>query len=152
MTNRQKEIESLRARISKLEQLHEQEAKEKQALEDTRQSISNILEEAGLSFESYIRFNYKAVRRVITKIEKEQAKSTTQVDNKPVTKKAVTKRRKRPTKAKATIKIPAGKYSNIPSEPETVFEVKEKGPRPKALKNYAEEVGLEKFFDQCRVD
>ncbi len=151
MTNRQKEIESLRARISKLEQLHEQEEKEKQALEDTQQSISNILEEAGLSYESYIRFNYKAVRKIINKIEKEQAKST-QADKIPVKKKTATKRRKRTTKVKTTIKIPAGQYTNIPSEPETVFEVKEKGPRPKVLKQYAEEVGLEKFFEQCRVD
>jgi hypothetical protein len=50
------------------------------------------------------------------------------------------------------VKIPAGKYTNIPSEPETLFEVKEKGPRPKVLKNYAEEVGLEQFLDQCRVE
>lgn len=151
MTNRQKEIESLRVRISKLEQLHEKEQKEKQALEDTHQSILKTLEKAGVSFESFVRFNYKAVRRIVTKIDKEQAKST-QEDSKPVKRKIVTKRRRKVRKAKTIIKIPAGTYTKIPSEPETVFEVKEKGPRPKALKSYAEEVGLEKFFEQCRVD
>lgn len=150
MANRQKEIESLRARISKLEHLHEKEQQEKQALEDTHQSILKTLEDAGLSFESFIRFNYKAVRRVVTKIDKEQAKLALE-DKTPVKRKVVTKRRRKAAKTKNTIKIPAGKYTNIPSEPETVFEVKEKGPRPKALKTYAEEVGLEKFFEQCRV-
>ncbi|MCU7916277.1 MAG: hypothetical protein KZQ65_10395 [Candidatus Thiodiazotropha sp. (ex Gloverina cf. vestifex)] len=51
-----------------------------------------------------------------------------------------------------TIKIPAGKYGNLPAEPDKVFNVKEKGPRPKALKSYAEEIGLEAFLAQCRLD
>lgn len=151
MPTTKKEIEILRARILKLEQLQEQEQKEKQALEETRQQILKILEDAGVSFESFIRFNYKAVRRIVTKIDKEQVASP-QSEVKKVKRKTVTKRRKKITKAKSTIKIPAGKYSNIPGAPDTVFEVKEKGPRPKALKSYAEEVGLEQFFEQCRVE
>ncbi len=151
MATRKKEIESLRARILRLEKLQEKEEKEKQALVDTQQKILKILEDAGLSFESFIRFNYKTVRRLITKLDKEQA-TAPKSEVKTVKRKAATKKRKKIIKTKTTIRIPAGKYSNIPSSPDTVFEVKEKGPRPKALKSYAEEVGLEKFFEQCKVD
>ncbi|MEN8177774.1 MAG: hypothetical protein ABFS39_04060 [Pseudomonadota bacterium] len=151
MATRIKEIESLRARILKLEELQENEEKEKQALEDTQQQILKVLEDSGISFESFIRFNYKTVRRIVTKIEKEQS-TAPQIEAKTVKRKAAAKRRKKTTKVKPMIKIPAGKYSNVPGAPDTVFEVKEKGPRPKVLKSYAEEVGLEIFFKQCRVE
>ena len=61
------------------------------------------------------------------------------------------KGRGRSVKPKVSVKIPAGKYGNLPNAPDKVFDVKEKGPRPKALKEYAEEVGLQAFFDQCRI-
>jgi hypothetical protein len=40
--------------------------------------------------------------------------------------------RKGPRKSKTTttIKIPAGKYGNLPDNPDQIIEVKEKGPRP----------------------
>ena len=151
MATRKKEIESLRAKILKLEQLQQKEENEKKALEETRQQILKILEDADVSFESFIRFNYKTVRRIITKLDKEQA-TPAQSETKTVKRKVSTKRRRKNKKTQTTLKIPAGKYTNIPSTPDTVFEVKEKGPRPKALKSYAEEVGLEKFFEQCRVN
>ncbi|MEJ2694328.1 MAG: hypothetical protein P8166_15145, partial [Candidatus Thiodiazotropha sp.] len=67
-------------------------------------------------------------------------------------KKVAKKRVSRRKKPNFTVNIPAGKYGNLPSAPDQVFEVKEKGPRPKALKSYAEEVGLEAFFQQCRLE
>lgn len=151
MASRKKEIEALRSRISRLEQLEEKEINEKQALEETRQQIQKILDDADLSFESFIRFNYKKVRSIITKIDKEQPSSVAP-EKKTVKRKTAVKKRKRVTRTKATVKIPAGKYSNIPAAPEKVFEVKEKGPRPKILKAYAEELGLETFLEQCSVD
>lgn len=151
MSSRKREIETLRAQIAKLEQAEEKEAKEKQALENTQKQILDILESADLSLESFIRYNYKTARRVVAKIEKEQS-LTNKKDNTGSKRKAAPKKRKRTSKAKLTIKIPAGNYSNIPSEPDKVYEVKEKGPRPKALKMYAEEIGLEKFLEQCRVN
>lgn len=151
MSNRKKEIDALRARIARLEQQQEKEENERQALEETRDSILKILDDADVSFESFVRFNYKTIRRIVTKIEREQVK--VERPAKPAVKKKVVKKRgRKPAKAKTVVKIPAGKYTNIPSEPETIFEVKEKGPRPKILKQYAEEVGLEKFLEQCRVD
>jgi len=149
--SRKKEIDALRARITKLEQQQEREEKEQIALEETRDSIMKILDDAGISFEAFVRFNYKTIRRIVTKIDREQTKPERPV--KVTAKKKVVKKRSRKTaKSKTRIKIPAGKYTNIPSEPETLFEVKEKGPRPKALKSYAEEVGLEQFLEQCRVE
>jgi len=150
MANRKKEIESLRARILKLEQLEEKAAKEKQALEETQHQVLNVLEEAGLTLEAFIRYNDKAVRRIIAKIDKEQV--SPQVVKKTVKRKTAAKSRRKSKKARSTIKIPAGKYSHVPGAEDVVFDVKEKGPRPKALKAYAEEVGQEKFFEQCKVD
>jgi hypothetical protein len=149
--SRKKEIDALRARIAKLEQQQEKEEKERIALENTRDDILKILDDAGVSFEAFVRFNYKSIRRIVTKLDREQAKPEPPVKA-TTKKKTVKKRGRKSVKRKPTVKIPAGKYTNIPSEPETLFEVKEKGPRPKALKNYAEEVGLEEFLEQCRVD
>jgi hypothetical protein len=149
--SRKQEIDALRARIAKLEQQQEKEEKERIALEETRDSILKILDDAEVSFEAFVRFNYKTIRRIITKIDKEQAKPERPVKT-SVKKKVVKKRSRKSVKPKTTVKIPAGKYTNIPNEPETLFEVKEKGPRPKVLKNYAEEVGLEKFLEQCRIE
>ena len=106
MATRQREIDSLRARIQKLEQMQEQEAKQNQALEATKQSILDILEQAGLSFEAFIRHNAKAVRRIVAKIEREEAKAAP--PEKRVAKKTATKKRRRKAaKAKKpTIKIP----------------------------------------------
>ncbi len=148
--SRKKEIESLRARILKLEKIEEKELKEKQALEETRDKIIQILDEADLSFESFIRFNLKTVRRILAKLDKEQ-ETPSRPKTKTIKRKVTAKRRKKANRSKTTIKIPAGKYSNVPSAPDKVFEVKEKGPRPKALKSYAEEIGLDKFFEQCRI-
>jgi restriction endonuclease S subunit len=152
MSTRKKEIDVLRARIARLEQQHEKEQQQRQALEETRDSILKILDDADVSFESFVRFNYKMIRRIVTKIDRELVKVERPVVKSTTKKKVVKKRGRKPTKAKTTIKIPAGKYSNIPSDPETLFEVKEKGPRPKALKAYAEEIGLEMFLEQCRID
>jgi F0F1-type ATP synthase alpha subunit len=152
MSTRKKEIDVLRARIARLEQQHEKEQQQRQALEETRDSILKILGDADVSFESFVRFNYKMIRRIVTKIDRELVKVERPVVKSTTKKKVVKKRGRKPTKAKTTIKIPAGKYSNIPSDPETLFEVKEKGPRPKALKAYAEEIGLEMFLEQCRID
>ena len=149
--SKKRQIDALRAQIAKLEQQQEKEEKERIALEKTRDSILKILKDADVSFEAFIRFNYKAIQKIVAKIDREQSKPARPV--KAVTKKKVVKKRGRKSaKPKTMVKIPAGKYTNIPSEPETLFEVKEKGPRPKVLKNYAEEVGLEQFLDQCRVE
>lgn len=151
MPTTKKEIDVLRARIARLEQQQEKEQQERQALKETRESILKILDDADVSFESFVRFNYKSIRRIITKIDRELVKVERPV--KATTKKKVAKKRvRKSTKPKTTIKIPAGKYANIPGDPETLFEVKEKGPRPKILKAYAEEVGLERFLEQCRID
>lgn len=149
--SRKKEINALRARIARLEQQQEREEKERIALENTRDSILKILDDADVSFEAFVRFNYKTIRRIVTKIDREQIKPERPA--KVTTKKKVVKKRgRKAAKPKTIVKIPAGKYTNIPSEPETLFEVKEKGPRPKVLKNYAEEIGLETFLEQCRID
>ena len=93
MASRQREIAALRARILKLEQQQEQQEKEKQALIDTQQAIQDILENAGLSFEAFIRHNAKAVRRIVAKLEREEAKNVQPTVRTP--KKKATKKRRR---------------------------------------------------------
>jgi len=63
----------------------------------------------------------------------------------------VKKKRQKRKAPVVTVKIPAGRYANIPEAPDQVFEVKEKGARPKLLKAYAEQVGLERFLQECRL-
>lgn len=147
-----KEIESLEARIARLKVAQEKEAAQKQAMAEAQDQIKEILANAGLTLEAYVRNNIKAVRRVVAKIDKEEAANPAPAKKpRKATKPTAKKRRRTKSKAKTTIKIPAGQYTNIPSEPETVFTVKEKGPRPKPVKAYAEEVGLEAFLAQCAV-
>ena len=153
MSNRQKEIDALQAQIEKLKELQTKEEQEIKALEETNQKIFSLLDEAGLSLEAFIRYNLKATKRVMAKVEKEEAKSVPAPKKAPAKKRGAKKAARRGAKrqAKTTVKIPAGKYSNIPAAPDQVFEVKDKGPRPKALKAYAEEIGLESFMEQCLI-
>ncbi|MEW8606458.1 MAG: hypothetical protein AB2594_17145, partial [Candidatus Thiodiazotropha sp.] len=86
------------------------------------------------------------ISRIMQKIEGESAQAKTK------SRKSTKKRVARSAKTATAIKIPAGRYGNLPSNPDQVIEVKEKGPRPKILKRYAEEIGLEAFMSQCRLD
>ncbi len=93
MSTTKKEIDVLRARIARLEQQQEKEQQERQALKETRESILKILDDADVSFESFVRFNYKSIRRIITKIDREIVKVERPV--KATTKKKVAKKRVR---------------------------------------------------------
>ncbi|MEW8163515.1 MAG: hypothetical protein AB2794_07525 [Candidatus Thiodiazotropha endolucinida] len=150
MSNIKKEIESLRAKIARLENEQKKAEIVKKALANANTQIDKILKDNGINFEAYIRHNYKRVSRIVQKIEGKSDK--TKAKTKRSTQKRSTRRGQRIPKSAATIKIPAGKYGNLPSNPDRVFEVKEKGPRPKLLKGYAEEIGLEAFMNQCRID
>ncbi|MCU7872377.1 MAG: hypothetical protein KZQ91_06500 [Candidatus Thiodiazotropha sp. (ex Lucinoma borealis)] len=151
MANIKKEIEGLRAKIARLEKEQKKAEVEKKALGSANGQIEKILKDNGISFEAYIRYNIKKASRIIHKIEGESG----EIANKSRTssKKSVVRRGRKSTKAKTTaIKIPAGKYGNLPGNPDVIFEVKEKGPRPKVLKAYAEEMGVEAFLDKCRLE
>ncbi|MCP4995317.1 MAG: hypothetical protein GY934_16295 [Gammaproteobacteria bacterium] len=148
---RNKEIETLKTRLAALEAEQEREQLIQTALDKARENLLSTLKEAGVSFDEFVRFSYKDIRKVVNKIEREKAKQS--IETKPqqkVTKKSVKKGR-RVKAAKTTVKIPAGQYTGVPGEPDKVFSVKEKGPRPKALKAYAEEVGLEVLLSQHLV-
>ncbi|MES9818060.1 MAG: hypothetical protein ABW155_15545 [Candidatus Thiodiazotropha sp.] len=148
MSNIKKEIESLRAKIARLENEQKKAEIVKKALASANTQIDKILKDNDINFEAYIRHNYKRISRIIQKIEGKSDKTKT----KRSPQKRAARRGQKNQKTAATIKIPAGKYGNLPSNPDRVFEVKEKGPRPKLLKGYAEEVGLEAFMNQCRID
>lgn len=152
MANIKKEIETLRAKIARLEAEQKKAEQREKALATLQDQIDKLLKENGLSLEDYIRGNLSQVNRIMAKIEREKEKQTP-VASRPARKKkaAVKKGRGRSNKPKVSVKIPAGKYGNLPAAPDKVFDVKEKGPRPKALKEYAEKVGLQAFFDQCRI-
>jgi len=149
---RQKEIESLRNRLASLEAEQERENRERETLDKAQAELLATLDGADISFDAYVRCFIKDIRKILTRIDREQAKRPgTVIESKPRSKKQVAKKRKRRSKPAVTVKIPAGSYSNIPAEPEKVFLVKEKGPRPKVLKAYAEKIGLDAFLAQCRM-
>jgi hypothetical protein len=148
-----KEIESLRAKLAQLEEEQKKAEQQEKALANVQSKIAEILQENGLNLEAYIRSNYTQISRILAKIEREKGKSAPPATKRTVKKRSATKaRRGRSTKPIVSVKIPAGKYGNVPVAPEQVFEVKEKGKRPKILKAYAEEIGLENFLEQCRLD
>jgi len=141
---RTKEIEALRARLAALEEEQKKEEKDRESMENAHQQLLSSLEANGLALEAFVRAYFDDFRKIVAKIEKQEAR-------KNAAKTGMRKRRSRKRGPAITIKIPAGKYQNIPSEPDKVFVVKEKGPRPKALKEYAQKVGLDTFMEQCRV-
>jgi hypothetical protein len=150
MANLKKEIESLRAQITRLENEQKKAEVVKKAITNANNQIDKILKDNGLSFEAFIRHNHKKISRIIHKLDGKTEKVIAK--SKRSAKKKSTRRSKQGAKSTVIVKIPAGKYGNLPGDPNQIFEVKEKGPRPKALKNYAEEVGLEAFMTQCRID
>lgn len=148
----EKEIEYHRNRLKSLEAEAEREEREREVLETSYQTLLGTLDEAGISFESFIRHCYREIKKITTKIEREKEKMSDQIQVKTVKRKQITKkRRKRTKKPVVAIKIPAGKYTNVPTAPDQIFEVKEKGPRPKLLKSYAEEIGVETLLKECRI-
>ncbi len=153
MANITKEIASLRAKIARLEKEQKQAEEREKALAAVQGQIDTLLKQNGLNLETYIRSNFVQISRIVAKIERETSKHpSTPVKRKEGKQAVAKKRRVRASKAAPGIKIPAGNYGNLPSAPDKTFEVKEKGPRPKLLKAYAEEVGLETFLKQCRLD
>lgn len=146
---RQKEINALKARLARLEAAEAKAEMQRERLATAFNTLQENLKEAGLPLSAFVSAYYKEIKKVITRIENKNPGLAEQVTRKKAAKTVSKRRRKR--KAKTVIKIPAGRYSNVPADPEKVFEVKEKGPRPKLLKAYAEEVGQEAFLQQCRV-
>ncbi|MES9902194.1 MAG: hypothetical protein ABW168_05860 [Sedimenticola sp.] len=151
---RERIIKSLRSQLESLEAAQAKELKEREAQNTIYQQLLSSLEEASISFDSFVRCNYRNIRKITVKIEREKEREKSEATAKSTvkeTKTTVKKRRSRKSKPTVTVKIPAGQYGNIPAEPENIFTVKEKGPRPKVLKAYAEEVGLEAFMNNCRI-
>jgi len=152
MANIKREIETLRAKIARLEKEQKKAEQQEKALAAVQGQIDKLLKDHGISLETYIRSNYAQVGRIVAKIEREKAKPNETPVKRAAKKKRVAKKAAtRSKKARHTVKIPAGRYGNLPQAPDQVFEVKDKGPRPKILKAYAEEIGLEAFFEQCRL-
>lgn len=146
---REKEIKSLRARLARLEASAAKDALQKEQLATAYSALQVNLKDAGMSLNAFVKAYYKEIKKAVVRVETQNPSLEAQSAPKTAAKKAKKRKPKRATTP--TVKIPAGIYSNVPSDPEQVFEVKEKGPRPKALKLFAEEVGQEAFLEQCRV-
>jgi hypothetical protein len=153
MPNIEKKIVALKAEISRLEKAQQEAEQEKRALAQANEQITAILKESGVTFEAYIGSQLKKVSRIVHKLEAKQDAKTDSSGTKSTKSRSPRKgRQSRSSRAKITVKIPPGEYGKLPSQPEQVFVVKEKGPRPKLLKAYAEEIGLEAFLNQCRLN
>ncbi len=151
MPNIKKEIDTLKAKLARLEKEQEMAARESQAVKQASDEIDKILKKQDISLESYVAHNLKKISRIVNKLEQPQQGTQGKATTKKTRKKVMRKKRAARTPT-VTVKIPAGSYSKLPDNPDQVYVVKEKGPRPKALKAYAEQVGLEAFLEQCRID
>ncbi len=151
MPNIKKEIETLKAKLARLEKEQQKAARESQAVNQASDEIDKILKQQGISLETYIAHNLKKVSRIVKKLGQPQQDTKESVTTKQ-TRKKVTRKKRAARKPTVTVKIPAGTYGRLPDNPDQEYTVKEKGPRPKALKAYAEQVGLEAFLEQCRID
>jgi dsDNA-specific endonuclease/ATPase MutS2 len=151
MPNIKKEIDTLKAKLARLEKEQEKAARESQAVKQASDEIDKILKQQDISLESYIAHNLKKISRIVNKLEQPQQDTQGKATTKK-TRKKVTRKKRAVRTPSVTVKIPAGSYSKLPDNPDQVYVVKEKGPRPKALKAYAEQVGLEAFLEQCRID
>jgi len=159
----QKEIQTLELRIQQLKAEKEKADKEQSVLTEAYSQLKSQLKDGGVAMESFVRFAYKDLSRAIAVVQREPAAPAPAAPaaaaaekparrNVGAKKKVVRKARARKAApAPAAIKIPAGKYTHIPPDTAAVFEVKEKGPRPKIVKAHAEQIGLEAFMEQCRV-
>ena len=152
-SSRKKEIEALRSKLAELETLEKLEQKKREVLEKAHAQLTETLATAEATLEDFVRHLHRDFRRIFTRIERDKEKKA------PVKKKAASrkkgatkkKRARRKATAKVTVKIPAGRYGNIPDAPDQVFVVKEKGARPKALRAHAEKVGLERLMRENRL-
>ncbi len=146
----EKEIKSLKARLARLEASAAKDALQKEQLATAYVTLQANLKDAGMSFNVFVKAYYKEIKKAVVRVEAQNPGLEAANASKVTAKKATKKRKAKKAKV-STVKIPAGTYSNLPNNPEQVFEVKEKGPRPKALKLYAEEVGQDAFLEQCRI-
>jgi hypothetical protein len=143
---RKKEIDLLRKKIAKLEAQVAREAEIRDTVSKIYKDLKSQISKAGVTLEEVIRAHHRDFLRIMDRIHKsdQEAASIKPKKSRKKAKKAARKAKK------ATIKIPAGKYSNIPPDEKMVFEVKPRGPRPKILKAHAEKLGLEKFLKECK--
>lgn len=156
-----KKIHQLESEIAEIKAKKEKDQHERGVLEGAYEQLKHSLHSENVTLDSFVRFAYRDVKRVVARIEKERAKeeqiAANNPDAKPApTRKKATKPGRKPkakvkAKAKKPIKIPAGRYTNIPPNLEEVIEVNHKGPRPKLVRAHAEEIGEERFFAECRV-
>jgi len=156
----QKEIQTLELRIQQLKTEKDKADKEQAVLTEAYSQLKSQLKDGGVSMESFVRYAYKDLSRAIAVVQREPAAPAPAVAaaEKPVGRKVAAKKKaarkpraRKAHPAAAALKIPAGRYSNIPPDTAAVFEVKEKGPRPKIVKAHAEQIGLGAFLEQCRV-
>ena len=143
---RKKEIDALRRKIAKLEAQEAREADIRETVGKILKDLKASLKKEGITLEEFVRAGHREFSRVMERIAAAESIST---PKKRGRKKKAKKRAGRKSKA-ATIKIPAGKYSNIPPDTKAVFVVNERGPRPKLLKAHAEKLGLEQFLKTCK--
>ncbi len=144
---RKKEISALRKQIAKLEAIEAREAEIKDTVKKVFKDFKDQAKKAGVTLEEVIHAHQREISRVMDRITGADKSSAAPKRGRKKKKAG----RKKARKAKvATIKIPAGNYTNIPPDPKAVFKVSERGPRPKLLKAHAEKLGIDKFLKECK--
>lgn len=127
--NRSKLMEELRARLALLEAEAAREEELQGFMQEAYDQLVASLSSRGASLEDFVGAHQAELKKLLNKQERGG-------------------RIAKVSKA-SKVKIPAGRYTNIPSAPGVIFTVKEKGPRPKPVREYAESVGVDAFMQQC---
>lgn len=133
-----KEIELVKARLEKLQREHETEQERERLLGEAFRRFQHDLQVADIDFDCFVETYLSDIKKSIRRIEGNRA---------------VQRSNQNRARVKATLKIPAGSYTCIPtaSDPDKVFVVSPRGPRPKEVREYAEKVGLEQFLAECKL-
>jgi hypothetical protein len=154
--NYDKQIEQLRLQLAEVEAKKEKEEREAEVLQRVYGDLKSALAEAEISIDTFVQYAYRDIKRAVIRIDREKAREEGAEPPKesPTPKRATTKKRTKRGKAKKKmpVKIPAGQYRNIPPNPEEIHTVNEKGPRPKLIKAYVEEIGIDRFLEECRIE
>lgn len=130
MQDRIKLMEELRGRLAQLEAEAAREAELQGFMQESYDQLVNSLSTRSVSFEEFVVAHQAEIKKILVKSDRAGGRAV-----------KVSKVSK--------VKIPAGRYTNVPPSLNDVFTVKEKGPRPKLVREHAENLGLEAFLEQC---
>ena len=144
MPNIQKQIDSLKAEITRLEKEQQKAEQQQKALREVSAKISSLLKESGISFESYLTHHIKRVSRIVGKLEaKNSTKSAAQAGKSSKTRNP--KKLRRTSKPTITIKITRRSIRQTAEPAGNSLRGKGEGPSPQSPEGLCGRGGIGNF-------